>query len=216
MRKYLTAGFIAAMISHSSGAFAAPMDFDFSGTFTNDNDIVLLDFSVGSDSNITIFSSSWIDGDSGLGFDPILAIWDADGNLVQEQDDGGNIGSTMSNDVLYAHGEWDTYFDVFLASGSYTASIGQYDNFAVSNLLSDGFEEDGNPNFTFDNGFGPEAMFNGVWSDTDARTGDWEFHILNVDEAIVVVEPTPVSVPATFALFGLGLAGIAWSRRNRV
>jgi hypothetical protein len=97
MRKYLTAGFIAAMISQSSSAFAAPMDFDFSGTFTNDNDndIVLLDFSVGSDSNITIFSSSWIEGDSGLGFDPILAIWDADGNLVQEQDDGGNTGSTM-------------------------------------------------------------------------------------------------------------------------
>ena len=36
-------------------------DFDFSGTFTYDNDVVLLDFTVGAGSTITIFSSSWGD-----------------------------------------------------------------------------------------------------------------------------------------------------------
>jgi hypothetical protein len=45
----------AAMVA-SSPAKAA--DFDFSGTFQNDNDVLLFNFNVGADSTITIFSSS--------------------------------------------------------------------------------------------------------------------------------------------------------------
>lgn len=202
---------LVGLLSLSSGALAVPMDFDFSGTFTNDNDIVLLDFTVGADSTITIFSSSWKSGDSGLGFDPILAIWDSVGDLVAEQDDGGLTGSTMSNGVSYTHGEWDSFFDVFLTAGDYTASIGQFDNFAAGGTLSDGFIRDGNPNFTFDEGFGPAPLFNGVWSGTDTRTGDWEFHLLNVDAAS---GPT-IPEPTTLALMTLGMAGIGYSRKRK-
>ena len=210
MHNTLKAIFLAGMLSLSGNASAVVSDFDFSGTFTNDNDVVLLDFSVDSASTITIFSSSWLLGDSGLGFDPILAIWDSAGNRVAQQDDGHNVGSTLSNGVLYEHGEWDSYFMVDLAAGSYTASIAQYNNFSVSTSLADGFVHDGNPNFTFDNGYGTADLFNGVWSPTDTRTGDWEFHLLDVATAEVQAPEPSVAI-----LLALGLIGIGFSRKTR-
>ena len=193
-------------------------DFDFSGVFTSDNDIDLLDFTVGSASTITIFSSSWGDDNAatsgyvaGWGFDPILAVWDSSGNLLAQQDDGHNVGSTLSNGVSYTHGHWDSYYDVFLSPGDYTASIGQYDNFAAGSNLSDGFFHDGDTDFT--TAFGSQPLFNGVWSSDDARTGNWDFHILNVASASGPGDPIPE--PATLLLLGSGLVGLAAARRKK-
>lgn len=192
-------------------AFVSPtkaLDFDFSGTFEFDNDVALLNFSVGSASTITVFSSSWQAG----GFDPILAIWNAStGALIAQQDDGGNVGSTLSNAVSYNHGSWDSYYQVNLAAGNYTASIAQYDNFAAGSTLGEGFTYDGNPNFT--TAYGSQDYFNGVQSSTDGRTGNWAFHILNVESASQQSVPDASS---TLALLGMAMLALVGLKRCRM
>ena len=219
-RKLATIALFAAFLVCSQVLAA---DFDFSGNFTKDNDVVRLNFSVGSDSTITIFSSSWQYpyGDPGYdtsrGFDPILAIWTSAGDLVAQQDDGHVIGSTLSNSVPYYHGNWDSYFDVALTAGDYIATIGEYDNFAVDSLLADGFRYDAVPDFTFTNGYGAQPDFNGVGPEgLDARTSNWQFHILNVNSA--QQDNGSVPEPTTLLIWsGLGAMGavVAMLRRRR-
>jgi len=185
MKRTFAAIIIAAFIAFGAGA-AFALDFDFSGAFAKDNDVVKINFNVGAPSIVTVFSSSWVGG----GFDPMLGIWHSNGSLVHFQDDGGYTGSTMSNGVPYSHGTWDSYYAVNLAAGSYIATVTQYSNFNNTTQLADGFRYDGNDNFTYDLGYGgaTQPYFNGVWSGNDPRNGNWAFHLLNVARADV--EPT--------------------------
>lgn len=210
MRRFLMMVLSIGVILITIPGFA--LDFDFQGNFTNDNDVVLLGFTVGSESTVTVFSSSWLNGDPPSGFDPMLGIWTASGSQLYFQDDGSNVGSTLSNSVSYNHGTWDSFFNVDLIAGDYIATISQYNNFPNTATLIDGFQQDGNPDFTFDSGFGgaTQPMFNGVWDDNDGRTSFWQFHILNVAQANIIGVPEP----ATMLLLGLGLVGIAGIRKR--
>jgi hypothetical protein len=178
---------------------AVAADFDFSGNFRYDNDVVKINFTVGAASTVTVFSSSWLSGDPPQGFDPMLGIWTAAGALIYFQDDGHTIGSTSSNSVSYNHGNWDSYYTVNLSPGTYIATVTQYDNFNNTSNLSGGFRYDSVPNFTATYGGGTQPMFNGVYDTNDPRTNYWQFHLLNVDRSIVA------PLPGSLVLLGSGL-----------
>ncbi len=89
----------AAIAANLSAGPAAAADFDFSGSFVNDNDVLRFNFTVGAPGVVTLFTSSWLGG----GFDPILSLWDSAGNQLAEQDDGfpgGRGGAEKLNNWL--------------------------------------------------------------------------------------------------------------------
>ena len=193
--KYLRTLFaFAAAAALSTPALAD--DYSYTGTLSDPNQVLLFNFTVGSDSNVTLRTYSYAGGTmangtviSGGGFDPILALFDSNGLKIAENDDGSSLHVPCEAGRCY-----DTFLQQLLSPGTYTVSVQAYSNFAIGPNLSDGFENDG--------------TFGG-------RSNAWAFDILNVSQATQVGGAVPE--PATWAmmLFGFGAAGVALRRQRR-
>lgn len=200
----------AALVASSAMAIAfgaanpaQAANFSFRGNFTKDNDVQLFNFTVGSPSNVTLKTFSYAGGTqadgtivSRGGFDPILSLFDGNGNFIARNDDGSssNVGTDPVTNNTY-----DTFLQSALNPGSYTVAVAQYNNFlngTTGQNISLGFLRDGQPNFA--NGFS-EGIGN-------QRTNAWAFDVLNVDQSnAVTAVPTPALLPG---LIGLGVAAL--------
>lgn len=188
-KKFLPQSIVTTLVIASSAVISTPAfaaDFDFNGSLAKIDQVLLFDFSIDSEKEVTIFSSSAHEEN---GFDTILSIWDSNGNLIAEQDDGYNTGSTVSNGVSYNHGWLDSYFTRNLQAGSYKASVTAYPNFAKGANISDGFELESG-------GRGPRPY--------GESNSNWRFHLLNVEQAGVrIVDGSSQSVPEPASMLGL-------------
>ena len=177
------------------------------GNFQFDNDVKEFEFSIGTGSVVRIETVSFLGGATvsepplpvpGVGFDPILTLYDSTGTVLAFNDD-------IDTDA----GDWDALIELTLDAGVYTAALTQYINFFdgdVGDNISNGFLFDGPPdNFT-------GAFFgcsNGRFCAEDGENRS-SFYAVNFSAQAV-------PEPATLALLGFGLvgAGVVYRRRRQ-
>ena len=197
-----------AVALSAASSDASAIDYSFSGTFTDDADVQLFDFSVGAESIVTLRTLSYAGGTNAAGtviarggFDPILALFDHSGFLIDQNDDGGF--RVRGDTITGAH--WDSYLRTVLDPGDYTVSIMQYANFARGPFLSNGFQGPYTTHFRDNAG--------------NLRDGHWAFDLLNVNAAAAIAANSPASVPepGTWLVLavGLGSLGLARCRNTR-
>ncbi|MFO1321871.1 MAG: DVUA0089 family protein [Burkholderiales bacterium] len=202
---------IAALLACCITAPAQALDYAFTGTFTRDDDVRFVDFSVGYLSWVTFRTHSYAGGTNiagqaipAGGFDTVVTVFASDGRLLSGSDDG--LGS--AEDPL-THRRYDTLFRLLLASGDYVAAITQYDNTALGPTLAGGFKREGEGNFTPTLTYCEALRFCDVSGSLpyNQRDGHWSLDVLNVNEAILASAPVPE--PATWGLLLGGLALLA-------
>ena len=195
-RPALAVAFAALFASSAFTAQAA--DFSLSGHIAVQKDVVQIDFTLATaGSNVKIWTDSW---QSGLNFDPSLALWSATaGNhsLVADVDDNDTVAAGQG------------FFDAgltfpTLAAGSYRVTLVASSNTLNGTLLSQGFAYDS---------AAPIAI--GLWNQpgydvnaNDQKGSFWCVQLSGVDAVTAVPEP------GSWALMGLGLLGLAAAVRR--
>ena len=206
-------GLAALVMCAFATGTASAASFSFTGTFSTDDQLAQIPFSLSSPATITTVTYSYAGGTNQAGtnipeggFDPYLAIFDATGNLIQQNDNGTCFTQVPQDSVTGSC--FDSYISQTLAAGAYTLILSQSPNSPVDNQLADGYTQTGNPNFT--GSF--YGCSNGMFCDanSDNRSPDWAVDIDNVTTAGSTV-PEPRTVPLVGGVIG---ALSIWRRRR--
>ncbi len=202
MNKLKTICLLASLCAGSANATL----FNFSGDITYHNDVVYTYFSIDSDAtDVRLWTDSF---QSGTNFDPITALWDASGNLIDEDDDN-----------QYVNPETQTVYDSgftlgTLSAGDYIITVATYANFANGSSLSDGFSYDDETPILLSEWSQPANSY-------DMGTY-WSVWLDGVDSASNPDDPggeeppiVMVSEPTSLGLFSLSLLGLGIYRKKK-
>jgi hypothetical protein len=223
--RYAGFGAIAGFVMFSMSP-AQAADFSFRGSFERDDEVQLFNFTVGALSDVTLRTYSYAGGTQADGtvvprggFDPILALFDATGALIGQNDDGASPNVPVDP---VTNRTYDTFLQVALAPGNYTVAVMQFNNFAVSPNLANGFTRQGQGNFTSTAFLASPNCGQPAFCDFtgNGRTNAWAFDILNVSAAVEVpIDPTdpttPIPEPLTLGGTLLAFGGLVTARRRK-
>jgi hypothetical protein len=170
----------------------------FQGSFPNDANVFLQQFTVNASEQVTIQSYGYAGGVvptlplpttiAAGGFAPNAILFDGTGSEIAS-DNGGHCGVTKADPVT---GNCDdSFIQQTLSAGSYTLALLVFDNVPNDGLLADGFKQDGNPGFTCAE-FGTTGNFCDVTSALGTvRTGNYAVAITGQD---ITSTPEPATV----------------------
>ena len=192
-----------ALLAALSSASAADFSLSFTGTFSDDEDIQLFNFTLGSTSDVTIRTLGYHGGTnaqgaiiSAGGFDPVLSLFDSSQTLIGFGDD---INFPIVLDALITIPS--------LTAGTYTVALSQFARIptvgiggTISGNLADSFSPSGTEGFVDFLGF--------------QRTGAYALDII-VDERDG--GQPPVGTPdsgSTLMLLSLAFGGLIAVRRR--
>ena len=190
-RKNLAAAAVAATLMLSVSGVASAGTFHFTGNIANHNDVITTSFTLDADAtDVRVWTDSF---QSATNFDPITALWNAStGELIAQNDDNASVNPATQ-----------TWFDsgfslASLAAGDYLFTVATFANFAPGPNIANGFAYDNDAPI-------PLAVWCQPASHCDMGTY-WSVWLDGVDRAD---PPNPTPEPASLALFGLALAGLA-------
>lgn len=189
---------VAALLA-ATGIAAHAGDFTLSGQLAHHNDVVRITFDVAAGgSDVSLFTDSW---QSGLNFDPALAVWRQSGNdwtLVDQNDDADQLGAGQG------------YYDSGLtlqqpSAGRYMVTLVATFNAPNGTQLSQGFSYDAEAPIAIGQWTQPTADINYG----DQKGGLWQLHINGVQAVAAVPEPS------IWLLMALGAAALVPAARRR-
>lgn len=206
-RPMLPAVAFALAMATSATTSAAILAGPFTGNFSADDDVVLVALNLEATGTYRFESFSYAGGtlsDGSVleagGFDVVLSLFDAGGALLAGNDDGATRTDPATNAAF------DAVIELALTAGDYTLAITQFDNFAIGPLLGDGFDRDGQGNFTpgITDGACSAASFCDV-------SGDAPF---NARTSFYAVDVTLVPLPPALLALAPALAGLGMFKRR--
>jgi len=178
-----------AMAFGLSAGLASADNFSFTGTFLTDDEMPSFTVTIAAASTVVIRTWGYAGGVNAAGqtiprggLDPYIALFDSNGVLIAQNDDGAGFVATDPNTGAAK----DSYLtEGALPAGTYTVVLTEHDNFANGPNLANGFHEQNNGDFT--------AMYgctNGKFCDDtfvnpyNNRTGFWALDIDGVISAV--------------------------------
>ena len=178
--KFLKAAFVGTILTISSLSHAALINF--TGELASISDFTITEFTVNTDSQVRGWTDSFR---SGVGFDPIVALWSSDGSWLLTVDDNSSINPATQT-------YYDSGFSRELSAGTYFFTMSIFSNFPDQSgnvLISNPFTGSGGP----------------------LMDGQYSVWLDGVDTAQTTTSEA-VPEPSTLAILALGMIGLA-SRR---